>query len=119
MVERSDTNFHPCQQMKAAQIDHIHLHHVHVQKSCTLFLDSWVHLCKTYGFLTVNGTLFMLPTEKQWSPGLTAPVSTWCRFIVLGAPKFQFPSSEYLIFYRNPCNVMNIVMFTSWSLIFP
>lgn len=22
-----------------------------------------------------------LPTEKQWSPGFTAPVSTWCKFM--------------------------------------
>lgn len=38
---------------------------------------------------TVNGRLLTLPTEKQLSPGLTAPVSTWWRFMVLGTQDFQ------------------------------
>lgn len=38
---------------------------------------------------TVNGRLLTLPTEKQLSPGLTAPVSTWWRFMVLGTQEFQ------------------------------
>lgn len=32
-------------------------------------------------YLTVKGTLLKLPTEKQLSPGLTAPVRTWWRFM--------------------------------------
>ena len=31
--------------------------------------------------LTVKRWSPTLPTEKQWSPGFTAPVSTWCRFM--------------------------------------
>jgi hypothetical protein len=31
--------------------------------------------------LTVKRWSPTLPTEKQWSPGFTAPVNTWCRFM--------------------------------------
>lgn len=31
--------------------------------------------------LTVKRWSPTLPTEKQWSPGFTAPVRTWCRFM--------------------------------------
>lgn len=37
------------------------------------------------GTLTVKGWSCRLPTEKQLSPGFTAPVSTWCRFMAEGA----------------------------------
>lgn len=38
---------------------------------------------QSWKYLTVNGTLLKLPTEKQLSPGLTAPVRTWWRFMTL------------------------------------
>lgn len=49
------------------------------------------------GGLTVKGWSCRLPTEKQLSPGFTAPVSTWCRFMARGRrrpPPLGRPSSR-------------------------
>lgn len=45
----------------------------------------------------MNGTLLILPTEKQLSPGLTAPVRTWWRFmtVICGALQVFPPFSQY------------------------